>query len=189
MLSRWGKMLMWLGGASLALACSAVAYAQASGVTVTADKTLYVRQTDVAANVTATGLTACAGMEVKLGFFGSAVSDVRSDPLTVTVDQTGAATGAVPLPVNQPGTVHPGVTGACVPAGGFVSSQAVSVQELDAKPSATTATPIVPATGSGSTTTGSGPTAPIAAAGLALLGISVLGAVIATRGRARRSHP
>jgi hypothetical protein len=79
------------------LAMPAAAAAQAPQVTFTTNKAAYDSIVDGVAHVSVAGLTSCAGQFIQLGLFAGA--GAPDQVVTVVIDEGGAATTQVPLPV------------------------------------------------------------------------------------------
>jgi hypothetical protein len=116
------------------LAMPAAAAAQAPQVTFTTNKAAYDSIVDGVAHVSVAGLTSCAGQFIQLGLFAGA--GAPDQVVTVVIDEGGAATTQVPLPVvNGTELRFAGVTGdPCIPGGTVISNDPITVSEPAEQP-------------------------------------------------------
>ena len=102
-----------------------------AGITFATDKTGYVFPSDTEASIDVTGLTACVGQSVEVGFFRDLQSPAERSPISTTVTGKGEAHARVPLPTSAFSDYQMGVRGDCVPNGGALSAQRVGITHGD----------------------------------------------------------
>ncbi len=140
-ITRWSWAFA-LGAIVLGLLAAAPIAAQAQGaptpsaqaeavITFTTDKTGYVFPSDTEAIIDITGLSACVGQSVEVGFFANLQSPAQRSPLSTAVNGQGQAHAQVPLPTAASSDFQIGVRGVCVPNGGALSAQRVDITHGD----------------------------------------------------------